>query len=164
MAVGIKSSKRWLSGCMQGGSRLVDSERSSIALSLTRGLFHSDRLGPSVLSIHAMDLNRNTTYRQRNGTSIEIPKMHKETKKERREGKSGRGGLRRNMTKAERLSRKHYMICSRNSPRETFLWLWSPLRTENKNAPRKATWTEWRHGNPEAWRARNGDCNSQGSI
>ena len=42
--------------------------------------------------------------------------------------------------------------------------LWCPLPTENKNAPRKATWTEWLRGHPEAWRARNGDCNSQGST
>ena len=42
--------------------------------------------------------------------------------------------------------------------------LWCPLPTENKNAPRKATWTEWLRGHPEAWRARNGDCNSQEST
>ena len=69
LAVGIKSGKRWQSGCMQGGTRLMDSKRTSTALSLARGFSHSDRLGPwpSVLSRHVMDLNQNTRSRHATG-------------------------------------------------------------------------------------------------
>ena len=48
LAVRINSRKRWHSGCMQGGTRLMDSKRTSIAW----GLSQSDRLGPSVFSIY----------------------------------------------------------------------------------------------------------------
>ena len=51
MAVGMNS-KRWQSGCAQGGTRLMNSKRTSTALSLARELSHSDWVGPSVLSIH----------------------------------------------------------------------------------------------------------------
>ena len=69
LAVGIKSGKRWQSGCMQGGTKPMDSKTTSIALSLTRGLSHSDRLGPwpSVLSRHAVDPNKNSRSRHATG-------------------------------------------------------------------------------------------------
>ena len=69
MAVGTNS-KRWQSGCTQGGTRLMDSQRTSTALSLARGLSHSDGVGPSVLCMHAMDLNKNTRSHQHNGDCV----------------------------------------------------------------------------------------------
>ena len=50
----IESREGWQSGCMQGGTRLMDSKRTSIALSLAQGLSQSDRVGPSILSTHAI--------------------------------------------------------------------------------------------------------------
>ena len=76
----------------------------------------------SVLSIHAVNLNTNTRSRQRNGDRApgwrcrsRSPKCtQKGGIKRSGEEKSGRGGLRRNMTNAERISRKYFRICSWN--------------------------------------------------
>ena len=110
MAVGIKNGKRWQSGCMQGGTRLQDSKRTSTALSLARGLSHSDRLGPwpSVLSKNAMDLNKNTRSRQHEGSRRQSRSRKRTKKREKRDGKgkSGCGGLRRNMTNTERIQKE----------------------------------------------------------
>ena len=121
MAAGINSRKGWQSGCMQGGTRLMDYKRTPIAFSLARGLSHSDRLGTSVLSIHAMNLNQNTISRQQNGDRAPVSRLQsrspkcikKQAEKERWEKKIGR---RCNLTKAKRLSRKHFGICSWNCP------------------------------------------------
>ena len=119
MAAGINSRKGWQSGCMQGGTRLMDYKRTPTALSLARGLSQSDRLGPSVLSIHAMNLNQITISRQQTWDCAPVSRRHsrapkfikKQAEKERWEKKIGR---RCNMTKAKRLSGKHFRICSWN--------------------------------------------------
>ena len=101
LAVGIKSGKRWQSGCTQGCTRL-NSKRTFTALSLTRGLSHSDRLGPwpSVWSRHAMDLNQNIRSRHRNWDLApgsrrrsRSPKYAKKRGKRGGKGESGREGL-----------------------------------------------------------------------
>ena len=60
MAVGIESGKRWQSGCMLVGTRLMYSKRTPIALSLARGLSKGDLLEPSVSSRHVIHLSKNT--------------------------------------------------------------------------------------------------------
>ena len=79
--------------------------RTSIALSLARGLSQSDRLFPSVqknlawIPIQKQDLACATRRKQR-----------------KRGGKrrSGRGGQRRKMRKADRLSKRYFRVCSWN--------------------------------------------------
>ena len=86
LAVGIESGKRWQSGCwdkewqtlavwLYAGRHQADgTQETSTALSLTRGLSLSDRLGPrpSVLSRHVMDLNQNTRSRHATGIAHRV--------------------------------------------------------------------------------------------
>ena len=135
MAFGKYEQSRRLS--VQGGTRLMDSKRTPIALSLAQGLSQNDRLGPSILSTHAMEVkNKNKMFKKKdlpNATGIACrPRdvdraphnahTHKQTRRRRRtkrgkrrgKGKSGRGGLRPMRKKADRLSRKNFRICSWN--------------------------------------------------
>ena len=83
----------------------------------------------------------------------------KRTKKWRKRGgkrKSGGGGLRHNMTKAERLSWRYFRICSRNCVSANKrgaalkrLDFWRLLPIEHENTSRKAARPEWLPGRSE---------------
>ena len=95
--------------------------RTSIALSPARGLSQSGRLFPSVQKTR-MDTNTKTRSRQYNGDHVQgsrrqlVSPSPTRRKQRKRGGKrrSGRGGQRCKMRKADRLSRRYFRVCSWN--------------------------------------------------
>ena len=159
MAVRRNSRERWPSGRMQGGTRRKD---SYIGHPLPF-LWHEG--SPRVtgyfpqLKKPRMDTNTKTRSLQRNGDHAQgsrrrlVSPSPTRWKQRKRGGKrrSGRGGQRLKMRKADRLSKTYFRVGSRNCASANRR-VRCGMSTRNKDMPKSTTSASRLHSHPEAWR------------